>query len=166
MKDTAVARWRLAEAEWVLGRKGVSELSDAAGGLLADGMTPSGSLATVASREPSMDPRDIRDAVNGVLDELNLPPLTRGEAARIVIEEVAARIVDGSVPPDVGARDIWVLADHLPPDDQPIDMIALASDWDEDPSAQEEIAQGIRQAASRIAHRRPLTGDGADPHRS
>jgi len=145
-----VRAWRRAEARWLLGRADAADLSIAATALLSERSTASSPLARLASATTNDDPRDLGDAVAAVVDELGLQPLRRNEAARVLVDEVAERIVHRETPPEAGARDIWALSESMTEDRRPMEFVALASDWDEHPAERDSIRAGIMDAAQRL----------------
>ena len=153
MSADTLATWRIAEACYVLGRGERSQLATAAATVLLSRPQRSPILSQLASPTEAEDPRDTRDLVAFATQELGLEPLDPHQATWLLIQETATAISTGRASPEVGAREIWSLAELLPERDRPTEFAAIVSDWDEMSSEREAIRADIIVAARRLLSR-------------
>jgi hypothetical protein len=81
-------------------------------------------------------------------------PRTEVEAVKERAVACANRVLQGTVAPSQGARELWLLsveveelADALRP------FVGLASEWQDDPANREAYDKGIRDEAERLRRR-------------
>ena len=146
---------RLLAAKSLLGFVGPDAVAAGATRALQEGVD-SPSIRRLAGMDGA-DGEDIRDALRAVLAELAIAMPTEREAAILVSTEIAGRIVQGTVPPYDGAKDIWSIARGLSPADLPeLDaFVYAASEWEDRPRDRNRFAAGIVAAARDLVDARP-----------
>ena len=121
-------QFRLALAQWRLGRLRSAELPALAGAALDRGLD-SPALRQLAGLPASIDYEAV-DLLRQVARELDIPIPDEREALLALARSIARQIVDGDVPPYDGARQIWGLCGG----DYPEELLAFvdaASDMDD-----------------------------------
>jgi hypothetical protein len=99
-------------ARWILATIPASELPEVAGIALTVGHDGPALRELAGELDPSRS--EVSSLVERALRELGAPQLTRADAAVVLAARVAARIVDGSVEPYDGAKQIWCLGRDVP----------------------------------------------------
>lgn len=82
----------------------------------------------------------------------------RRQAVELLARQVAERILEGTVSPEGGAKDIWDLTVHIAPAEfipEFDTFIYGASEWDERPQDRPAFTEGILAAAHDLLNHRP-----------
>jgi len=116
-------------------------------------------LDTPAMRELAGSPPSEADEARRLLDqaasELGIAVPDLPECRRLLVNQWATQIVAGDLPPEVGARRIWVQSSEARANGEaaPDAWLAFAndaSDWDELPDRRSEIRASIVSAAQSL----------------
>ncbi|MGC1209588.1 MAG: hypothetical protein WA880_16705 [Ornithinimicrobium sp.] len=146
------ARWALRVASWKedLGIQPPEALI----GLAVDGLVAGLDGAALAELA-GLNPRDIRlicDVFAEVVEEQGLEQTDKETTVLHVAREVAFDIVDGSIDPYSGAKEIWQLATLFPEGDRDLGVfIGSASEIEDMPDDREWHEAQIVQAATAFA---------------
>ena len=138
----------LAAAWYALGKL-TSEQAIAAASAALDGGVYSDSLGQLLSEDPVG--LAALDVFKTALEELSIPVPPRAEALRVVARDYTQKIVTGELHPYVGARRIWWDVALDPEADPSLRVfIAIASQWNDDPSYQPEFEADIVREAQQF----------------
>lgn len=140
-------------ARWRLELSSPQELVDEASTLLNIGADSQAlrELAGLVGREVT----DASALFHRVILDLDLPNLTRRDAALILARQIAEAIVNQMADPFEGARTIWTqLAAQVPEArEELLGFVGLASEWQDQPAHRTEYQRAIVEEARQFLER-------------
>jgi hypothetical protein len=138
---------RLLAAKDMLGLVGPDAMRSEAADALQEGID-SPSVRQLAGMRPIENDK-VRGVFDTALRELDIKRPSRREAAILVATDVASRIIESTVSPYDGAKEVWNIVRRFPLEHLPeLDTFVYgASEWDERPQDQKAFADGIVAAA-------------------
>lgn len=138
-----------AEALWYLGRLPIGQMQQFAQQALELGYF--GPALLELAEYPYATKRDVGDLFEHALKEMGRPKISKQEAALRVARHIASRIGSGEADPYEGACDIWWdLWEHAGRLDELAVFVALASEYQDDPSRRQQYRDDIIKAAENL----------------